>query len=120
MNPQNQIASILGMTGKWDDNQSVFKVDPLVYGYLSPIQKLEIEALGGWHLVSSPITNIEWWHWFMPVSSCPRYKGHLVEISDRYDPFCKAAACSEACGAEDGFVDLSAGLQLTRPWRSPS
>lgn len=105
----SQIESILGMTGKWDPSQTVFKIDPITYGYLSPIQKLEIEALGGWHLVSSPITNTEWWHWFMPVSSCPRYKGHLVEIPDRFDAFCKAAACSEACGAEDGFVDLSAG-----------
>ncbi|MEZ0369642.1 MAG: hypothetical protein ACAI44_11185, partial [Candidatus Sericytochromatia bacterium] len=63
----------------------------------------------GIRLVSSPVTNIEWWHWFMPVNSCPRYKGTLVEIHDRYDPFCKVGGCAEACGAEDGFVDLSAG-----------
>lgn len=107
MDLQAQIERILGYSGSWNDERTSFRVDPLTYGYLSPLQRVEVEA-GGIHLISSPITNTEWWHWFMPVSSCPRYKGHLVEIKDRFDPFCRAGACTETCGADDGFVDLSA------------
>lgn len=108
MDLQSQIEKTLGFSGSWNDDRSSFRVDPLTYGYLSPIQRVEVEP-GGIHLISSPVTNTEWWHWFMPTSTCPRYKGHLVEIKDRFDPFCRAAACAEACGADDGFVDLSAG-----------
>ncbi|PKL75999.1 MAG: hypothetical protein CVV27_12490 [Candidatus Melainabacteria bacterium HGW-Melainabacteria-1] len=107
---QTQIEQSAGFTGKWNEARDVFRVDAQTYGYLSPIQRIEIEGGGeGIRIVSGALTNTEWWHWFMPVTSCPRYKGTLVEIADRYDPFCKAAACTEACGAEDGFVDLSAG-----------
>lgn len=108
MNLQTQIETLLGLKGKWDQTQRLFRIDPVSYGYLNPVQRVELEGQGV-RLISSPLSNSEWWHWFMPVSSCPRYKGHLVEIADRYDPFCKAAACAEACGAEDQFVDLSAG-----------
>jgi len=108
MNLQAQIESLAGFSGKWNEQGTVFRADPLVYGYLIPVQRIEIEAAGV-HLLSSPITNTEWWHQFMPLNGCPRYKGQLVEIPDRYDPFCQAGKCDEACGAEDGFVDLSAG-----------
>ncbi len=107
MDLQAQIEKTLGYSGNWNEDRTSFRVDPLTYGYLSPIQRVELEA-GGIHLISSPITNTEWWHWFMPISSCPRYKGHLVKIKDRFDAFCRAGACTEACGADDGFVDLSA------------
>lgn len=108
MDLQTQIEQSLGFKGNWNEDRNVFRVDAVTYGYMSPIQRIEIEPQG-LHLVSSAVTNTEWWRWFMPVSSCPRYKGTLVEIHDRFDAFCKAGACSEACGAEDGFVDLSAG-----------
>lgn len=108
MDLQSQIEQQLGLKGQWDESRRTFRPDPVSYGYLIPVQRIEIEPQG-LRLVSSPVTNTEWWRWFMPITSCPRFKGALVEISDRYDTFCRAGACSEACGAEDGFVDLSAG-----------
>lgn len=108
MTLQTDLESLLGFKGKWNADQTQFRTDPLNYGYLVPIQRAELEA-GGVLLVSSPVTNAEWWHQFMPVSSCPRYKGQLVEIQDAYDGFCRQGNCAELCNAEDGFVDLSAG-----------
>ena len=108
MDLHTQIEKLLGFNGTWNIERTVFRVDPLIYGYLVPIKEVELEA-GGILLRSSPVTNTEWWHQFMPVSSCPRYKGQWVEIQDRYDRFCHEGNCAELCHAEDGFVDLSAG-----------
>jgi hypothetical protein len=103
-----QLEPLIGLKGQWDNTQTTFRSDPLSYGYLCPIQRIEVETLG-LYIISSPITNTEWWHQFMPVSGCPRVKGQWVVIDDKFDAFCKAGQCQEACGAEDGFVDLSAG-----------
>jgi len=108
MDLHTQIEKLLGFNGSWNPTRNLFRVDPLSYGYLVPIKQVELEA-GGVLLRSSPVTNTEWWHQFGPVSSCPRYKGQLIEIEDRYNPFCREGNCSELCHAEDGFVDLSAG-----------
>lgn len=108
MDTVNQLEHLLGFKGSWDEAQTLFRVDPLTYGYLSPIQRVEVESQG-LYLISSPITNTEWWHQFMPVSGCPRLKAQWVVIKDAFHESCKAGACQEACGAEDGFVDLSAG-----------
>lgn len=108
MDLQYQIEQSLGLKGQWNEARTTFRADPVTYGYMVPIQRVEVEPQGI-RLFSSPVTNTEWWRWFMPITSCPRFKGALVEIRDRFDPFCKAGACAEACGAEDGFVDLSAG-----------
>lgn len=108
MDLQTQLESLIGMKGSWDSSGTIFRTDPLSYGYLSPIQRVEVESQG-LYMISSPITNTEWWHQFMPVSSCPRLKGQWLVIHDRFEAACKAGQCAEACGAEDQFVDLSAG-----------
>lgn len=104
---QEMIQPMIGMNGKWE-NETTFRVDPLVYGYMSPIQKIEIES-EGIRIVSSSVTATEWWRNFMPITGCPRYKGSQVVIADYFDPFCQEGRCEEACGAEDDFVELSAG-----------
>lgn len=108
MELQTQLAHLIGMQGNWDSHGIVFRTDPLMYGYLTPIQRVEVESQG-LYMVSSPITNTEWWHQLIPVSSCPRFKGQYLAIRDAFDAACRAGRCMEACGAEDQFVDLSAG-----------
>lgn len=108
MNIVARVETQSGYRGQWNPQGTVYRCNPLEYGYLVPVQEIEIEG-GGLCLSSSPLTNAEWWHQFMPVSSCPRFKGQLIEIKDRFDPFCQQGGCAEACGAEDAFVDLSAG-----------
>lgn len=108
MDITQDLEKLIGFKGQWDSEQKVFRIDPLTYGYLSPLQRVEVESQG-LYLISSPITNTEWWHQFMLVSGCPRLKGQWVVIHDAFDSRCKAGECAEACGAEDGFVDLSAG-----------
>lgn len=56
---------------------------------------------------SSPITNIEFWTKFTPIHQCPRFEGALY-IPDDYAPFCQQTKCNTACGADEGFVELSA------------
>lgn len=108
MDLASQISQTSGLSGNWSADQRHFRSDPLVYGYLTPIQQLDIEP-GGLQIVSSPVTNTEWWHQFIPVSTCPRYKMQGIRIPDGHADFCLQGQCDTACGAEDGFVDLSAG-----------
>jgi hypothetical protein len=108
MNLTPELENLTGLKGHWNQDQTVFRTDPLVYGYLSPIQRIECESQGV-YMISGPVTHTEWWHQFMPVSSCPRRKGQALRIRDSFDSACLEARCQEACGAEDGFVDLSAG-----------
>lgn len=108
MDLAGQISQTSGLSGNWSADQRHFRSDPLVYGYLTPIQQLDIEP-GGLQIVSSPVTNTEWWHQFIPVSTCPRYRMQGIRIPDGHADFCLQGQCDTACGAEDGFVDLSAG-----------
>ena len=89
MDAREMIQSTVGFTGKWE-NEFRFRVDPLTYGYLTPIETVEIE-FGGLVLTSSPLTNTAWWHHLMPASSLPPH----IKVSE-----------SEI---EDGFVEISAG-----------
>lgn len=89
MDTREMIQSTVGFTGKWETERR-FRVDSLTYGYLTPIERVDIE-FGGLVLTSSPLTNIEWWHNLMPAMGLPSH------IS--YDQ-------SEV---EDGFIELSAG-----------
>jgi len=89
MNTQEMIQTMIGFGGKWESD-FLFRVDPLTYGYLCPIERVEIE-FGGLVISSSPITNAAWWHALMPVSSCP---SHVV---------------FDSAEVEDGFIELSAG-----------
>lgn len=107
MSIRDIIETSVGFKGKWENYNMNFIVDPLTYGYMTPIQRVDIESEGV-HIQSSPITNTEWWTNFMPTNSCPRFKGKAIEIEDYFNDFCKDGKCEEACGAEDGFVDLSA------------
>jgi hypothetical protein len=108
--PEQELKDIIAdalhsLPGKWENN--VYKVDHKQAGYLVPV---EIVALTKDSIIikSSAITNIEWWTKFTPIDKCPRFMGAL-EIEDEYAPFCRLGKCNEACGAEDGFVELSAG-----------
>lgn len=83
------IKTTLGFGGKWE-NEFKFRVDPLTYGYLVPIERVEIE-FGGILISSSPLTNTEWWQHLMPSMGIPQH----IE----YD----------SSSIEDGFVELSAG-----------
>ncbi|MEK7434432.1 MAG: hypothetical protein AABZ74_14975 [Cyanobacteriota bacterium] len=90
--------------GKWINN--IFNVNKKDCGYLSPIEKIELyndEII----IKSSPFTNTEWWTKFTPNMECPRYMGRLV-IDDSYMPFCLKGKCSQACGVDEGFTELSA------------
>lgn len=89
MDTREMIQSTLGFTGKWETERR-FRVDTLTYGYLTPIEKVEIDV-EGLTLISSPLTNTEWWHTLMPAMAIPAH------IS--YDPE----------EVEDGFIELSAG-----------
>lgn len=108
MDLASQISQTSGLSGNWSADQRSFRADPLVYGYLTPIQEIIIEP-GGLQIVSSPVTNTEWWHQFIPVATCPRYRTQGIRIPDAYADLCLQGQCETACGAEDGFVDLSAG-----------
>lgn len=92
------------LSGKWVGN--TFKVNFRESGYLLPVSSVEI-VNDSIYISSSSLTNIEWWTKFTPNSQCPRYLGHL-DIKDSYTPYCIDGKCIEACGAEDGFVELSA------------
>lgn len=89
MEIREMIKTTIGFGGKWE-NDFKFRVDPLTYGYLVPIERVEIE-FGGILLTSSPVTNTEWWHHLMPVMAIPQN----IEF-DQND-------------VEDGFIELSAG-----------
>ena len=108
MNLTLELEKLTGLSGHWNQEQTVFRTDPLIYGYLSPVQRIERESQGV-YLISGPVTHTEWWHQFMLVTGCPRRKGLALRIRDSFDSACLEARCQEACGAEDGFVDLSAG-----------
>ncbi|MFN8673427.1 MAG: hypothetical protein U0457_15250 [Candidatus Sericytochromatia bacterium] len=102
---KNLITDSLGyIKGNWKNN--TFLVNKKESGYLVPIEKIEIfkdEII----IKSSHFTNTEWWTKFTPISECPRYMGRLV-IEDTYTPFCMKGKCSQACGVDDGFTELSA------------
>ncbi|PIQ27435.1 hypothetical protein COW36_22805 [bacterium (Candidatus Blackallbacteria) CG17_big_fil_post_rev_8_21_14_2_50_48_46] len=89
MDTREMIQSTVGFTGKWETEHR-FRIDPLTYGYLTPLEKIEIE-FGGLVITSSPLTNIEWWHHLMPAMGLPPH----VKV--------------EPDEVEDGFVELSAG-----------
>ncbi|MBT9544090.1 MAG: hypothetical protein IV090_01740 [Candidatus Sericytochromatia bacterium] len=89
MDTREMIQTMIGFGGKWESEHR-FRVDPLTYGYLTPIEKVEIE-FGGLVLSSSPLTNTEWWHHLMPAMGLPPH----IKVDE-----------SEI---EDGFVELSAG-----------
>lgn len=92
------------LQGTWKDN--IFTINYQEAGYLVPIEKVEI--LGGvLRLKSSAITNTEFWTKFTPIHECPRFEGALY-IPDEYAPFCQQTKCNTACGADEGFVELSA------------
>jgi hypothetical protein len=81
-------------------------VDQRQHGPFAPLL-YAAETPDGIHLVSCSLTNTEWWQVFIPRTLCPRLGGALP-IDDWVAPFCKAENCAEACGAEDGFVELRA------------
>jgi hypothetical protein len=81
-------------------------VDQRLHGPFAPLL-YAAETPDGVHLVSSSLTNTEWWQTFMPRTLCPRLGGALG-IDDWVEPFCKAEQCADACGVEDGFVELRA------------
>ncbi len=83
-----------------------WNVDQRKHGPFAPLL-YATETADGVHLVSSPLTQTEWWQTFMPTTLCPRYDGKLG-IDDWVEPYCKAKNCVEACKAEDGFVELRA------------
>ncbi len=89
MDIREMVKTTLGFGGKWE-NDFKYRVDPLTYGYLVPIERVNIE-FGGIMLTSSPITNVEWWTHLMPAMGIPE------DIS--YDK----------SRVEDGFIELSAG-----------
>lgn len=91
MDIREMIKTTLGFGGKWE-NDFKYRVDPLTYGYLVPIERVEIE-FGGILITSSPITNTEWWHHMMPAVV------GIIPAHIKYDE-------NEV---EDGFIDLSAG-----------
>jgi hypothetical protein len=92
------------LAGKWENN--TFKVNFKESGYLLPIEKVELDNRRIF-MKSSSFTNIEWWTKFNPIDQCPRFMGAL-HIDDEFAPYCKEAKCVTACGADDGFVELSA------------
>ena len=83
------IKTTVGFGGKWE-NDFKFRIDPLTYGYLTPIERIEVE-FGGILLSSSPLTNTEWWEHLMPAMAIPE----SVEYNQDE--------------VEDGFIELSAG-----------
>ncbi|MGV3524743.1 MAG: hypothetical protein ACO1RX_10975 [Candidatus Sericytochromatia bacterium] len=89
MDIREMIKTTIGFGGKWE-NDFKFRVDPLTYGYLVPIERIEIE-FGGLLLSSSPLTNTEWWHHLMPAMAVPKHIQY-----DEND-------------VEEGFIELSAG-----------
>ena len=109
LDPEEELKKLISdalhnLPGTWEDN--IFKVNFKETGYLVPVEKVELKK-DRIIVSSSCITNIEWWNKTIPIDQCKRFKGAL-EIPDDFAPFCLEAKCSEACGAEDGFVELSA------------
>ena len=89
MDIREMVKTTLGFGGKWE-NEFKYRVDPLTYGYLVPIERVDIE-FGGIMLTSSPITNTEWWEHLMPAMAIP--EGISYDKNQ----------------VEDGFIELSAG-----------
>jgi hypothetical protein len=84
-------------------------MDQRLHGPFAPLL-YAAETPNGIHLVSCSLTNTEWWQTFLPRNLCPRVGGALG-IADWIEPYCKQdkpESCAEACGAEDGFVELRA------------
>jgi hypothetical protein len=81
-------------------------MDQRLHGPFPPLL-YAAETPDGIHLVSCSLTNTEWWQTFLPRQLCPRLGGALG-IDDWVAPYCQAERCEEACGAEDGFVELRA------------
>jgi hypothetical protein len=107
--PEQEMKDIINdalhaLPGTWEGNS--YKVDFKKCGYLVPVESVELEKTQI-IIKSSCITNTEWWTKFTPIDKCRRYMGAL-EIPDEYAEFCRVGKCREACGAEDGFVELSA------------
>ncbi len=91
--------------GEWKNNS--FIINKKESGYLLPIEKIELDG-SKLKICSSLLTNTEMWTKFTPIHQCPRFEGALY-IPDEYATYCQDAKCNTACGAEDGFVELSAG-----------
>lgn len=89
MEIREMIKTTIGFGGKWE-NDFKYRIDPLTYGYLVPIERVEIE-FGGILMTSSALTNTEWWHHMMPAMAIPK---HIEYDTD---------------AVEDGFLELSAG-----------
>lgn len=89
MEIREMIKSTIGFGGKWE-NDFKYRVDPLTYGYLVPIERVEVE-FGGILITSSPLTNTEWWCHLMPAMAIPEHIPYEREQ------------------VEDGFIELSAG-----------
>lgn len=104
---RENIRNVIGRSlqhGSWKDHS--FIIDHKQAGYLIPIER--VDMLGGVvKIQSSPITNTEYWTKFTPIHQCPRFEGALY-IPDEYAPFCQQTKCNTACGADEGFVELSA------------
>ncbi|MBC7475672.1 MAG: hypothetical protein H7263_15410 [Candidatus Sericytochromatia bacterium] len=96
--------SLSSLSGEWKHN--IFQVDHKKSGYLTAIDQIELKS-ERICLRSSQVTNIEWWTKFTPIHLCKRFEGALY-IPDEWAPFCQVAKCNIACGADDGFVELSA------------
>lgn len=90
--------------GHWKDHS--FIIDHKQAGYLVPVERIDMVG-GVVRIQSSSITNTEYWTKFTPIHQCPRFEGALY-IPDEYAPFCQQAKCNTACGADEGFVELSA------------
>lgn len=96
--------SLSSFKGSWQDNSYI--IDHKSSGYLVPIERIDLSP-SKIKIKSSSITNTELWTKFTPIHQCPRFEGALY-IPDEYAPFCSQAKCNTACGADDGFVELSA------------
>lgn len=97
------VEQVLGLKGS---EAGTWQVDRRHHGPFAPLLHAA-PTPDGWHLVSSPLTRTEWWTCFIPTSLCPRFGG-LLEIPDAYAADCLKERCRDACGAEDGFVELRA------------
>lgn len=97
------VDEVLGLTGS---EAGTWQLDRRRHGPFAPLLHAA-PTPDGWHLVSSPLTETEWWTCFIPTALCPRFGG-LLEIPDAFAMDCLKERCRTACGAEDGFVELRA------------